>query len=161
VPEPADLKVEQEERRSVHGKPSDFPCSFIVGVRPWTSRRDPRLHQPRANTGPPGSRAMRFRTCTGSLTARDPIASRDIDAPGAAFRFPLRRRRLVASIFRGCIPGPHVPLSTLRRFPCGKLRMTRGRRGSLALQRVTLSFTTHRRFIPAHRGRCPCRRWRS
>ena len=28
--------------------------------------------------------------------------------------------------------------------------MTRGRCGSLAFQRVTLSFTTHRRFIPAH-----------
>src|SRR5262249_34078523 len=28
--------------------------------------------------------------------------------------------------------------------------MTRGRRGSLAFQRVTLSFTTTRRFIPAH-----------
>ena len=29
--------------------------------------------------------------------------------------------------------------------------MTRGRHGSLALQRVTLSFTTLRRFIPAHK----------
>jgi len=31
--------------------------------------------------------------------------------------------------------------------------MTRGRRGSLALQRMTLSFTTTRRFSPAHRRR--------
>jgi hypothetical protein len=54
--------------------------------------------------------------------------------------------------FRGSIPGPHVPLSTLRCFPCGKLRMTRGRRGSLALQHTTLSFATLRRFIPAHGG---------
>jgi hypothetical protein len=32
-----------------------------------------------------------------------------------------------------------------------ELRMTRGRCGSLILQRMTLSFTTPRRFIPAHR----------
>jgi hypothetical protein len=30
--------------------------------------------------------------------------------------------------------------------------MIRGRHGSLALYRVTLSFTTLRRFIPAHRS---------
>jgi hypothetical protein len=35
-----------------------------------------------------------------------------------------------------------VPLSTLRRRPCGRFRMTRGRCGSLALHSVTLSFTT-------------------
>jgi predicted nucleic acid-binding protein len=29
--------------------------------------------------------------------------------------------------------------------------MTRGRRGSLALHRMTLSFTTPRRFSPAHK----------
>ena len=125
---------------------SDFPCSFIVGVCPWTSRRDPRLHQPRANTGPPGSRAKCFGTCTGSLTARDPVASRDIDATGGAFRFSLQRRRPGASFFRGSIPYPHVPLSTLRRFPCGKLRMTRGRCGSLPVpvhrRRMSLDFPT-------------------
>jgi len=40
----------------------------------------------------------------------------------------------------------HVPLSTLRRhsYPCP--RMTRGRRGSLNLHRMTLSFTTPCRF---------------
>ena len=113
--------------------PSDFLCSFIVGVCPWTSRRGPYLHQVRASTGSPGSRAKCVRTCTGSLTARDSDASRDIDAFGVAFRFSLQRRRPGGMHFRGSIPGPHVPLSTLRRFPCEKLRMTRGRHGSLAL----------------------------
>ena len=125
---------------------SDFPWSFIVGVRPWTSRRVPRAPSPRANTGSPGSRARCFRTCSGSLTARDPVASRDIDAPGVAFRFLLQRRRPGVWFFRGSIPGPHVPLSTLRRGPRGPLRMTRGRCGSLVLHRMTLSFTTPRRF---------------
>ena len=130
---------------------SDFPWSFIVGVRPWTSRRVPRRPSPRATTGSPGSRARCFRTCTGSLTARGPVASRDIDAPGVAFRFSLQRRHPGGSVFRGSIPGPHVPLSTLRRRPHGRLRMTRGRCGSLVLHRMTLSFTTPRRFIPAHK----------
>jgi len=49
-------------------------------------------------------------------------------------------------LFRGWIPGLRVPLSTLRRRPYGRLRMTRGRCGSLDLQRMTLSFTTPRRF---------------
>ena len=38
------------------------------------------------------------------------------------------------------------PLSTLRRRPRERLRRTRGRCGLLALQRMTLSFTTPRRF---------------
>src|SRR6202007_1738438 len=44
------------------------------------------------------------------------------------------------------MPGPHVPLSTLRRRPCERLRMTRGRCGSLIHFRMTFSFTTPRRF---------------
>jgi hypothetical protein len=108
-------------------------------------------NEARANPGPPGPGARCFRTCTGSATARDSDASRDIDAPGGAFRSSLRRRRPDPCFFRGSIPGPHVPLSTLQRFPCEKLRMARGRCGSLGLQRMTLSFTTPRRFIPAHR----------
>jgi len=37
--------------------------------------------------------------------------------------------------FRGSMPGPHFPLSTLRLRPRGRLRMTRGRCGSLGLHR--------------------------
>ena len=88
---------------------SDFLGSFIVGVRPWTSRRGPPLHRRRAHPGPPGSRAKCFRTRTGSATARDPCASRDSDAPGAALRLSLQRRHPEPSFFRGSIPGPHLP----------------------------------------------------
>src|SRR6516225_9422462 len=41
--------------------------------------------------------------------------------------------------------GLRVPLSTLRRRPCDRQRMTRGRDGWLGLSRVTLAFTTPRR----------------
>src|SRR5215470_4279853 len=81
--------------------PSDFLCSFIVGACPWTSRRGPQLHQRWVSTGPPGSRAKCFRACTGSLTARDPSASRDVDAFGVAFRFLLQRRQPGVMLFRG------------------------------------------------------------
>ena len=47
---------------------------------------------------------------TGSLTARDSGAPRDIGAPGMAFRFLLQRRRPGGMFLRGSIPGPHVPL---------------------------------------------------
>ena len=55
--------------------------------------------------------------------------------------------------FRGSIPGPHLPLSTLRARPRGRTCMTRGRCGSLLLHRMALSSTAPRRFIPAHGGR--------
>jgi len=45
-------------------------------------------------------------------------------------------------IFRGSIPGPPFPLSTLRLYPYGHLRMTRGRCGWLCLHRMELSSTT-------------------
>ena len=49
-------------------------------------RRPARRPRGRAGTGPPGSRARRFRTCHGSLTARGPQAARDSAARGVAFR---------------------------------------------------------------------------
>src|SRR6516164_7015023 len=134
---------------------SDSLGSFIAGVRPWTSRRVPPLHRWWANPGPPGSRARCFRACTGSATARDPDTSRDIDAPRWCLPLSLRRRRPGPCFFRGSIPSPHVPLSTLRGCPCGQPHMTRGRCGSLSLHRVTLAFTTPRRFIPALSGIAP------
>ena len=109
----------------------------------------------------------------------EPRASRDIDAAGVAFRQVLLRRHCGATSFRGSIPSPHVPLSTLRRRPYGRLRMTRGRCGSLILHRMKLSFTTPCRFDrrtgprrmgrrraaetlrrPCCEGRCPPKTWR-
>jgi hypothetical protein len=52
--------------------------------------------------------------------------------------------------FQGSIFSLHVPLSTLRLRPYDPNRMTRGQDGSLLLSCVTLSFTTRRRFVPAH-----------
>src|ERR1700686_1231695 len=99
-----------------------------------------------ADLGSPGSRARCFRSCSGSVTARDSVAPRDIGAPDGAFRFLLQRRRPGVFGLRGCIPGPHIPLSTLRRRPRERLRMTQGRCRSLLHIRMTLSFTTPRRF---------------
>jgi len=48
--------------------------------------------------------------------------------------------------FRGSMAGLCVPLSTLRRRPHGRLRMTRGHCGSLLLQCSGLSPPTPRRF---------------
>ncbi len=65
---------------------------FIIGVCPQTSRCGPQRPSLRTDMGPPGSRARCFRACTGSLTARDSHAPRDIGAPDVAFRFLLQRR---------------------------------------------------------------------
>src|SRR6202162_1067807 len=87
-----------------------------------------------------------MRTCSGSLTARDSGTPRDIGAPDGAFRFLLQRRRPGVNRLRGSIPGPHGPLPTPRHPPCERLRMTRGRCGSLLHIRMTFAFTTPRRF---------------
>src|SRR2546425_3497099 len=125
---------------------SDFPRSSIIGVCPWTSRCGLRPPRPQTNAGSPGSRSRCLSTCAGSLTARGPSAPRDSGPADVAFRLPPRRRHPgVSHGFRGSIPGPYLPLSTLRGRPYGRSRMTRGRRGSLRLRRMTLSFTAPRR----------------
>src|SRR5262249_9461497 len=55
----------------------------------------------RVDTGSPGSHARCFRTYSGSVTARDPRAPRDIGALGVAFRFSLQRRRPEVRVLRG------------------------------------------------------------
>ena len=64
------------------------------------------------------------------------------------------RRRSGEERFRGSIPSPHVPLSTLRPCPHGHARMTRGRCGSLDLHRMELSSTTPHRLCRRTRPRC-------
>jgi hypothetical protein len=102
-------------------------------------------------TGSPGSRARCFRTCLGPLTSRGSQTACGGAVGDVAFRVPPRRRHPEVRFFRGSIPSLHMPLSTLRRRPCGRSHMTRGQRGLLDLHCVTLSFTTPCRFIPAHR----------
>src|SRR5665213_1364956 len=58
-------------------------------------------------------------------------------------------------VFRGSIPSLHVPLSTLHAAPYDTSRMTRGQSGSLFLLCVSPSFTTRRRFSPAHQAKTP------
>ena len=67
----------------------------------------------------------------------------------------LQRRRPEVFGLRDCIPVPHVPLSTLRRRSCERLRMTRGRCGSRIHIRMTFAFTTPRRFN-RRTGEDPC-----
>ena len=86
---------------TIYIEPSDFPRSCAFGGCPQTFRCGLPSHLGRANSGSLGSRGIRFRTCTGSLTARGLVASRDIDAPSAAFRLLLQRRHPGRSFFRG------------------------------------------------------------
>ena len=62
---------------------------------------------------------------------------------------PLAPRRYFS--FRGSIPGPHVPLSTLRAHGYPNARMTRGQHGLLLLYCKRLSLSVTHRFTPAHR----------
>jgi len=106
-------------------EPSDFPRPSITGVRPWTFRCDLRSLVPQVVVGSPGSRARCFRACSGSQTARGPLASHGNDAIGVAFRLCPGRRHPEVGIhwFRGSIPGPHIPLSTLHLRPRDRRRM--------------------------------------
>jgi hypothetical protein len=57
---------------------SDFPRSSITGLRPWPCPHDPpNHHHKRVTVGSPGSRAWRFRACTGSWTPRGPPTARE------------------------------------------------------------------------------------
>jgi hypothetical protein len=101
----------------------------------------------------PGSRTRCVHACTGSLTARGPHLPRQSGKHGVAFGMSPRPRHPeppapcgAGHRFRSSIPGLPFPLSTLRPHPRECARMTRGRRSWLSLQRMTLSFTTSRRF---------------
>src|SRR5229473_926679 len=102
--------------------------------------------------GSPGSRAGCFCTCAGSLTAQGSAAPHVFGTSDIAFHFLLRCRHPGVSYFRGSMAGLYMPLSTLQGWPRGQPHMTQGRYGSLDLYRMTLSFTTTCRFIPALSG---------
>jgi hypothetical protein len=111
--------------------PVRLPVSVHRRRSPVDSRRG-RRHSPPSDMGSPSSCDRSFGACLGSSTTRSPLAPRARDACGVAFRGRKPRRHSGLSYrFRGSIPSPHVPLSTLRRHPCGRRRMTRGRCGSL------------------------------
>jgi hypothetical protein len=113
--------------------PVRLPVSVHRRRSPVDSRRG-RRHSLPSDMGSPSSCDRCFGACMGSSTTRSPLAPRASDACGVAFRGRKPRRHSDLSYrFRGSIPSPHVPLSTLRRHPCGRRRMTRGRCGSLLL----------------------------
>jgi hypothetical protein len=97
----------------------------------------------------PGSRACCFPACSGSQTTGDSACPRDDGQADVAFPCNGSGRHLHLN-FRSSIPGPPVPLFTLRRPPRDYRRKTRGQGGSLLLSCRTLSFPTTCRFIPAH-----------
>ena len=126
-------------------------CAYWLPDALCASRR-------RSTLGSPGSRVKCFLARMRSQTARGPRDPRQIGSRSVAFgvatapQHPGLSQRLRARwLFRGSIPSSRVPLSTLRlhRYRC--LRMTRGRRGWLNLQRMTPSFTTLYRS-PGARG---------
>src|SRR6266516_2423044 len=104
TPEPVDQSVAPGDH--AHTRLSDSRRSFISGYGSSPSPRVPpaRRHAtPRSNwaghhrrrqatVGPPGSRAWRFRACTGSQTAQGPPTTRESAANDVAFRLVVRRR---------------------------------------------------------------------
>ncbi len=78
-----------------------------------------------------------------------PDAPRPRGAPGIAFGLRNSLGTWIWTLFRGSIPCLRVPLTTLRARPYGRVHMTRGHRGWLALQCANSSFAALCRFIPA------------
>jgi hypothetical protein len=74
--------------------------------------------------------------CLGPRSVRKALAMRRPPMLPSAFLYSVGTLTVT---FRGSILCPRVPLSTLRRHPCGCRRMTRGRRAWLDLQRTELA----------------------
>ena len=66
--------------------PSDFRCSYIIGVRLPAFPTRPASRHPRASSGSPGSRPGRFSACMGSATAPGCAPPRGIGVAHVAFR---------------------------------------------------------------------------
>ena len=94
----------------------------------------------RGTAGSPGSRTRCVRACTGSLTARGPGAPCAGGASDVAFRLPPRRRHPDVDMdFAAQYPARAFPCQRFVGRSCLCRRMTRGRCGSLRLQRFGLS----------------------
>lgn len=131
---------------------SDFPRSFIGVVLLADSRRGPVGHHAQAKRG-----ISRFpcEVC--------PCVHGVLDRAESGTRLAIATRPVWPSAcqdsvgtpkqkgFRGSIPGPHFPLSTLRHRSYDLQRMTRGQRGSLRLHCMALPSTTPYRLSGASR----------
>jgi len=118
------------------------PCGFAPSRAALLSR------QGQGRT--PGSHACCCVACPGSQTTGDSSGPRADGPADVAFPCYLSGRHLHPS-FRSSIPGPPVPLFTLRRPPRDHRRKTRGQDGSLSLSCRALSSPTTYRFIPARK----------
>ena len=121
-------------------------CNVHCRLALLDSRHGPLRHLQRPVTGSPGSRARSLHTYSGSKTTQGQTVSRDNETVHIAFRLTRKRRHPGLIYFSRLNNRPVRPLSTLRIYPYGYMRMTRGRCGSLFLHRMGLSPTTSRRF---------------
>jgi len=125
---------------------SDFPRSFIIGVRLRLSMRP--KHLPLWRTRISRFPCECFGTCAGSVTTRTrmPLAiSAHTMLPSATpYGVGVPEEEIFAAEYR-----PAPSLSTLQSRPHEQLRMTRSQCGSLNLHCMKLSFTTPRRFTGA------------
>ena len=136
---------------SAHYQPVRLPVSVHRCRVPSGFTARTMDHHPRSVTGSPGSRVSNFRTCTGSsdhagAETLSQVANDSMLPSGP--KTPWAPRRFFS--FRGSIPGPHVPLSTLRAHGYPNARMTRGQYGLLLLYCKRLSLSVTHRFVPAH-----------
>ncbi len=120
-------------------------CTLVSG-------RTDRVNKTRPTTGPPEFRAGCFDTCMGSTTTRSPHTPCDTSAYGVAFRFGERRRHSGRKNFRGSIPSPYPPLSTLAITPRGETAMTRG---PVRLATPSLQETFTLSILPTYLGASP------
>src|SRR5262249_59140084 len=89
--------------------------------------------------------------CAGSLTTQGRLAARDLTQP--AVWLSSYRDGVSApfnDFFEAQLPGPPIPLSTLRTKPHGIARKTRGQDGVALLSCGALASPTTCRFSPAH-----------
>jgi hypothetical protein len=134
---------------------SDFPMAYVKGLPLWVPLPARRFLKAT------GAAGISWFPCTEFL--RMPEVSDSVEPSGfSRFRtrpyclpHSLTASALQITLFEAQYSACRCPCSTLRRAPCDALRMTRGQDGSLLLSCVTLSFTTHCRFSPAHQTESP------
>jgi len=124
---------------------------MCVALRRSMLTMPPSLGKPRADEGSPASRARCFRTCTGSLTARGSCASCDIDAQDMAFLLSLASAPRSKVLSRRNARPVRNPVNASA-MPSRAPPHDSGARGS-DCPSLTLSLTTPRRFIRAHKER--------
>jgi hypothetical protein len=133
---------------------SDFhrPCIIGLGHSALPMRTERADEPERPAGGSPGSRADGFHACRRSLDHAEPRWCSPWRATPCCLPLFSTASALRMETFRGSMLRPRVPLSTLRRRPHGRPRMTRGHRDWLGLRRAELASATTCRSPGARRG---------